>query len=122
MPESQAEKDYADAVRPEPLRGPRTGPDGKRFSWGPVDAIHRIGEYAVVEYREDTSNFRQPEVWARHGRTVFHPYIDGRDTHRSYLTLDSALVGAIAIKREGPNGQAADYFDRMTLPPEGGAS
>jgi hypothetical protein len=103
--------------RPAPL--PRTGlqaPDGKRFPWGPIDAVHVMGPYAIVEYRNDASgNTFQREVWAEHGQTRFHPYIDGRDTSCSYRSLDSALVGAVAYRREGPNGRAAFYFDRMTL-------
>jgi hypothetical protein len=106
-------------VRPDPLARPRhnTAPDGKEFVWGPIDAVHTVGEYAIVQYREDQSNHSasQPWAWNRHGRTVYHPYLNGRDTNHSYASLDSALVGVIAIKREGYNGQAAEYFDRMTL-------
>lgn len=103
-------------VRPERLAGPRIAPDGRQFAWGPIDAIHTIGEYQIAEYREDQSNHSasQPWCWERHGRTLFHPWIAGRDMHASFLTLDSALVGAIAYKREGPNGRAARYFDLMT--------
>ncbi|MFN2347095.1 MAG: hypothetical protein ABR616_15455 [Dermatophilaceae bacterium] len=99
---------------PAPLAGNRAAPDGTRFTWGPIDAVHTVGEYQIVEYREDRSNFRRAEEWDGHGRTLFHPYIGGRDLHRGYLSLDSALVGAIAYKREGPNSRAADYFERMT--------
>lgn len=103
-------------VQPEPLTGDRHAPDGRKFAWGPIDAIHRIGEYAVVEYRQDRSNHSpsQPWCWDDHNETRFHPYINGRDTNCSYLSLDSALIGVIAYKREGPNGQAAAYFNRMT--------
>ena len=100
--------------RPTRIPGPRIAPNGDRFAWGPVQAVHTVGEYDIVEYLDDRSNFGREVEWAPHGQTMFHPYINGRDTHRSYRTLDSALVGVIAHKREGPNGQAAEYFDRMT--------
>lgn len=106
-------------ARPEPperLSGPRIGPDGRTFPWGPIDATHEVGEYQIVQFRRDMSNSSQPKYWHEHGQTQFHPYINGRDTSCSYASLDSALVGVIAYRREGPNGQAAHYFDRMTLP------
>lgn len=103
-------------TRPEPLPGPRMAPDGSHFPWGAIDAVHEVGEYQIIQYRRDTSDHTasQPEVWARHGETVFRPFLNGRDTSRAYDSLDSALVGVIAHKREGPNSQAAMYFDRMT--------
>lgn len=106
-------------TRPSPL--PRTGilaPDGKPFTWGPIQAIHGpIDGIEVVEYLQDKSNHSasQPEEWLRHGQTQFHPYIDGRDAHTSYRRLDSAVVGAIGMRRSGPDSQAARHFDLMTL-------
>lgn len=106
--------------RPEPLRKPYgTDPAGRKFAWGPIVKVHEIGEYQIVEFLRDLSNFHltgQANPYADHGATQFHPYINGRDTGTYYRTLDSALVGCVAYKREGPNGRAADYFDRMTLP------
>lgn len=101
------------------LPGPRELPDGRRFPWGPVQRVHAIGRYEVVEYLRDNSNLshmpREADRVAReHAAASFHPYVDGKDTCRSYETLDSALVGAVAHVREGANGSAAWYFDRMT--------
>jgi hypothetical protein len=98
---------------------PKTGipaPDGRSFPWGPIVRIHKVGPYEIVEFLVDRSNHspHQPEALIDHGTTAFHPYIDGRDTSRSYWTLDSALVGAVGYRREGPNGRAATYFDLMT--------
>lgn len=71
----------------------------------------------MVEYLRDARNLSNPsEASVRdHGRTFFHPYLGGRDLHRPYRSLDSALVGAIAYRRCGPNSQAAHHFDLMTL-------
>lgn len=109
--------------RPAPLVGTGgDGPDGRPFPWGPITQVHSINGIDVVEYRRDMSNTSVSpsaageDPYAEHGQTQFHAYIDGRDTHRSDYSLDSALVGAIAQRREGPNGLAAMYFDRMTLP------
>ncbi len=102
--------------RPTPL--PPTGieaPDGRRFPWGPIQQIHTVGDFAIVEFLDDRSKFDAEDSWAGHGDTMFHPYIDGRDTSRSYGSLESALVGAIAYRRRGPNSQAAEHFELMTL-------
>ena len=111
--------DTATPARPERL--PRSpygiyGPDGRKFPWGPIQAIHSISGIDVVEYLIDMSNHagNGPDGYADHGATRYHPYIDGKDTSRSYDSLDSALVGAVAIRREGPNTRAAEYFDRIT--------
>lgn len=100
-------------ARPEPLKGPRTAPDGRRFVWGPITFVHEVGPYQIVEYRRDMSNAGMVSMYADHGTTYFHPYIDGKDTSHSYRSLDAALVGAIAYRAEGPNGSAGEYFMRM---------
>lgn len=77
-------------------------PDGESFSWGHVHAVHRIGEYTIVEYKHRHS-----------GEIAFHVYVGNKDTSTSFESLDAALVGAIAYKAEGPNSQAAWYFMKM---------
>ena len=99
--------------RPERLPGPRTGPDGRKFPWGPIDKVHQVGPYQIVEYRRDMSNSGMTSDFSEHGRVQFHPFIDGRDTSCCFNTLDAALAGAIAYRREGTNGSAAFYFMRM---------
>lgn len=106
-------------VHLEPLsrKGSLPAPDGRKFPWGPITRIYEIGPYQILEYKSDRSNL-WPQTQAavnEHGRSRFHPYIDGKDTCQSYRTLDSALVGAVAYRRAGPNSQAARHFDLMTL-------
>lgn len=43
----------------------------------------------------------------------FHGYLNGRDVSQGWPSLDEALAGLIAIKHEGPNSRAGDYFMRM---------
>lgn len=97
-------------VRPKPLTWDReqVGPDGRTFPWGPIDKIHEIGEYQIIEYREDKSGFNR-DAWETHNRTVFHPYVNGKDSHESFVTLDEAIVGAIAFKNQGAHSSAAYY-------------
>lgn len=105
-------------MRPQRLvYGPiNIGPDDRNFPWGPIDRIHRIGNIKIVEYRQDRSRTPQPEYWADHGTTAFHPFVDGRDTSNAFESLDSALVYAIAYKRCEANdaGYVARHFDLMT--------
>lgn len=109
------------ACKPLPRPANNVGPDGRDVPWGPVVASHVIGDIAICEYLEDCSNLTafDAATYARHGKSVFQTYLhDGeqfRRTHRAYFTLDSALVGAIAVKRDGENTRADMFFDRMTL-------
>lgn len=100
-------------VRPEYLAGSRTDPYGMRFSWGPIIEQHQIGPYTILEYLEDTSTYDNASAWERHGRTLYHIYVDGKNTAVSATSLDSALAGAIAYRRDGANSHAGDYFMRM---------
>lgn len=77
------------------------------FTWGHVVTVHEIGEYQIVEYREGPTNM------SKGGNTMFHPYIDNKDTNCSCDTLDEALVKAIAIKHDGHNTRADGYFMKM---------
>lgn len=70
------------------------------YTWGKVVNIHCVGEYQIVESIKDNE-------------IHWHGYIDYKDTHVSYSSLDSALVGCIGIKYEGGNGRAAMYFNKM---------
>lgn len=90
-------------------------PDHKKFTWGPIQKIHTINKYQIVEYLKDNSNLHGEIPTSPHRKTMFHVYIDGKDTCRSFYSLDSALIGAIVYVRRGPNSQAAAYFDLMTL-------
>jgi hypothetical protein len=81
--------------------------NGKQeFVWGEVLKIHRIGEYEIVEFIGVFNGKREEGV-------SFHVYIAGKDTSHSFGSLDSALVGAIAYKHEGPNHRADQYFCKM---------
>lgn len=71
------------------------------FRWGRVVTIHSVGEFQIIEYINNI------------GERRWHCYSDYIDLHRSYSSLDVALVGCIGIKHEGPNGNAAMYFSKM---------
>lgn len=101
------------STKAERLTGSRRGPYGERFHWGPVDEIHQIGPYTIVEYRQDRSNFI-PSQQDGHGQTLFHVYVDGKDAHVSATSLDLALVSALVYRNDGPASRA-DVFIARTL-------
>lgn len=86
--------------------------DGKqrKFVWGPVKEVYRIGPYEVVRYHPQI--FKDSSGTGNYDYTVnqYHPYVKGEDTNESYDSLDAALVGAIAYRREGGNHRADRYF------------
>ncbi|KKL75033.1 hypothetical protein LCGC14_2058890 [marine sediment metagenome] len=87
---------------------------GKDFTWGLVIDIHEVGEYAVVEshpWKVEGGIGSTGEV--DFDKRRYHYYTDGKDCSRSTDSLDGALVGCIAFKREGLNSQAAQYFMKM---------
>lgn len=86
----------------------------KAFTWGEVKEVHVVGDYQIVEYhpRASTESGHITRDIDRN-KTQFHPYINWEDTSHGYGSLDEALVGVIALKAEGPNGQAARYFCKM---------
>ena len=106
---------YLDYLRTLPTLPRSDGPDGRRFPWGAIRTIHSVGDIQVVEFERDCSNLSSIEARVNHGQVQYHAYVNHRDTHDSYNSLDSALVGAIAYKRRGPNSQAAENFDLITL-------
>lgn len=97
------------------------GKEWKTYVWGEILEVFRIGDYGIVKYLvkhnpqvEEEIHFH-PFIWTTdpesikwHGNSAFW-----RDTSTSYLSLESAIVGAIAYKFDGANSQASYFFDKM---------
>lgn len=99
-----------------PYKGSNYGPDDRKFPWGAIVTIHRIGEYQIVEFLRDyshTSSSDMDRLHREHGKPAFHSYINNVDTGNSADTLDDALIICISIKHEGANTRAPSYFRRM---------
>ena len=71
------------------------------FVWGNIISVHLIDDYQVIEFndRDDVKRYQ--------------PYVDFKDTHCSYESLEEAIVGAISYKYDGCNSRADIYFWRM---------
>ena len=98
----------------------------QKFSWGRVIQRHEIGLYEVIEYHpwKETSGPRTRPWPVDEEQTNFHGYIDGKDTHEAWLSLDEALVGMIVTRYVGLNAHSiAAHFmaglKAMSRPSEG---
>lgn len=87
--------------RPAPL--PKTGilgPDGEELWLGPIQKIHEVGVYKIVEYLRDMSNTTAAD-YSGHGKSMYEPWIGDENTKHSFYSLDEALVAAVAYRRKG---------------------
>lgn len=73
----------------------------RRFTWGPIIAIHEVGRYAVVEYHERALNSSRLT-----GRVLYHPYLDGRDLSMSFQSLEGAFIQVFGNAALGKNQMA----------------
>ena len=86
---------------------------GAPFTWGKLVRIHQIGRYAIVEYRPWTRTGFVVNTGKAGKKLGFHPYVDGKDTSRTFDDIESAMAGAIAYAFDGCNSQAGEMFMRM---------
>jgi len=55
----------------------------QEFGWGRVIKTHVIGNYQIIEYNDQE-------------KTRFNPFINFKNCHTSFISLDNALIGVIA--------------------------
>lgn len=67
-----------------------------------IVATHQIGCYQFIETESGIPDIKH-----------FFPYVDGHSTGNYEISLDAALIVAIAYRYDGNNSQAAHYFARM---------
>jgi hypothetical protein len=90
----------------------------KSCAWlGKFVASHELGEYFIVEYKPTAYDGCSPKVPKRYeDESNFHPFINGKDTNTSYVSIEAAIVGAIAYKYDGGNTRADQYFLKAIKP------
>jgi hypothetical protein len=103
------------------LRGSRYLPfenarETSTWSWGPVQAVYEIGEYHVIEFLWDYSNYNFG-VQEQHGRKGYAAWVDGEEVDLVWESLDEAIVDMVRFKYEGQRGssgpRATEYFIKM---------
>lgn len=86
---------------------------GAGFAWGAVMEIIDVGPYTIVSHRPwKVSGSNVLTGTADPDKNHYHGWINGKDAHQGWETLDEALAGLIAIRHDGPNCQAGEYFIR----------
>ena len=89
------------------------------FSWGKIIRIEEIGiagdvNFSIVVFHPwKTKGCTVETGRPDYDKIYFHGYVNDEDTHESYLSLEEALVGCVAYKREGFNHRADRYFFKM---------
>lgn len=76
--------------------------DEREFPWGRITRYHTVGRYTVIEYVERAYNVGL-STQRESQRTLYHTYVDERNTFSSYSTLEGAFIGAFAYRLLGPN-------------------
>lgn len=85
----------------------------ERFPWGKIVDEHEIGPYHFVEHKR----FKSGSVKETKDTTEFTIYLDGKPTRCGALTLDAALVLAVAIRNLGPHPEGMSMIGRALKVP-----
>lgn len=102
------------ALDPLHYRTTNLDPSGDEFPWGPIQHVHEVGRYQIVEYLRDNSRLtvaddQVDDATVAHGQPRFAAYVDGRRTTRSWTTLERALLGAVDYAHNGLNSRGAIF-------------
>jgi hypothetical protein len=81
----------------------------ENFPWGLVVKDHAIGPYVIREYHPRKRRGSEVLRTIDETATEFHGYIDGKDTHEGWATLEDAMVGLIVRKLVGVNSGKINY-------------
>lgn len=81
----------------------------ERFPWGLIVKDHKIGPYTIREFHPHKRQGSQVTRDIDEYVTEFHGYIDGKDTHESWSTLEEAMAGLIVRKFIGMNNSQIGY-------------
>ncbi|MCP3966664.1 MAG: hypothetical protein GY718_09990 [Lentisphaerae bacterium] len=81
------------------------------FVWGKIVEIYTIDDYDIAVFHPlfYINGKAINDVYDEHV-IEYHGWVNGRDTCRSWPTLDEALAGCLSYKYEGANGKADIYF------------
>lgn len=96
------------------------GPDGKKFVWGKVRRIHSIdcptvGKDGRIVLSEKVNVYDIVEYVVKDGQVAFHPYVNGKDTHWSFLSMEGAILHAIGAVYGGPDAESCGRFAMKVL-------
>lgn len=82
------------------------GAETMATAWGEVVDSWKVQDIIIVKYLGDTNEYRYHSY-----RVIDNSHIV--DTHRSFYSFEACLTYTIAIKYDGINSRAGEYFCRM---------
>lgn len=80
-----------------------------KFHWGRIVKDHAIGTYVIREYHPHLRDGKTVTREIDTSTTEFHGYIDGKDTHESWATLEDAMAGLIVRRIVGHSNGSINY-------------
>ena len=89
----------------------------EKFVWGQITQEWEIGPYHIAAYHPKLPSNKGKGV--DETQTNYHIWVDGRDTHTSSLTLEGAMIIAIADKSLGRHPEGLSMIARALNLPEG---
>ena len=120
---TRREADELMAKEFEALPVPTDDEFAESFTWGKVVAVHRLGDYQIVQYvPRQASNVSAEDYAAERAQrpTNFSGHVGGDPIGRSWHTLEQAIIGTICHRFDpaSPNERSADYVFRMIQLPD----
>lgn len=79
------------------------------FPWGKIVIDHLVGPYIIREYHPHKRSGATVLREIDEAITQFHGYIDGKDTHESWNTLEDAMAGLIVRNIVGDNNGSINF-------------
>jgi len=85
--------------------------DHERFVWGRIVEEYEIGPYHIARY-QPYKDGGQPRTVDESRANEYHVWVDGEDTSNGAMTLEGAMLIAIAHKSLGPHPRGLDMIAR----------
>ena len=88
-----------------------------KFTWGQPVKWHEIGPYTLLEfhpYKHERIGGRTNEFLEE---TEFHGWLDGKDCHESWPSLETGIIGLIRDKYKGAIGLEYFFCRGIQAPP-----
>jgi len=80
-----------------------------KFTWGQPVKWHEIGPYTLLEYHQHDYDAFSGTSGKFSKEVSFHGWIEGKDTHESWPSLETGIIGLIARKYVGLNNNRIAY-------------
>ena len=83
----------------------------KDFPWGEPIEWMEIDPYTILKYHPwKRYDYRILKGQPDYDEVSFHGYLDGKDVHESWPTLETALAGLMGYKWAGNNNGGVGYY------------